>query len=288
MISFRCGICNQTLKTSDQQAGKFVRCPKCNTTLRAPVAAGAGVESLTVSSSIELNVNQAGSGATTHTSDAVQRNDEPDPAAIPRPRAAFQPARVAGSDRRFGFPCPYCSSKLEATDAQSRGNGNCPTCGQQIVVPIRTAGGRLIDPLSGQILKPDPHPVHAYAAAGGQAPRILHRLDGSKEIQCSRCRGVSKIDANNCSGCGLPFTMEGNIGDSGDPRSSLAIASLVLGIISIFTFCLPILGPLAIGLGIAGYRKSSMRGDTGGGRMSIAGGVLGCVGTGLSLYFLAG
>jgi hypothetical protein len=33
--------------------------------------------------------------------------------------------------------------------------------------------GRLLDPRTREILKPDPHPVHAYAAAGDRAPAIV-------------------------------------------------------------------------------------------------------------------
>src|SRR5947209_11398302 len=41
------------------------------------------------------------------------------------------------------------------------------------------------------------HPVHAYAAAGERAPRILRRNDGTQNIQCPRCNSVSPITANN-------------------------------------------------------------------------------------------
>ena len=39
--------------------------------------------------------------------------------------------------------------------------------------------GRLIDPKTRQIIKQDPHPVHAYAAAGERAPGILRAGGGN-------------------------------------------------------------------------------------------------------------
>ena len=59
--------------------------------------------------------------------------------------------------------------------------GQCPTCGNTIVIPILDRYGRLIDPKTRQIIKQDPHPVHAYAAAGDRAPRILRQNDGKPQ-----------------------------------------------------------------------------------------------------------
>ena len=58
--------------------------------------------------------------------------------------------------------------------------GQCPTCGNNITIPILDRYGRLIDPKTRQIIKQDPHPVHAYAAAGERAPQILRGPMGSR------------------------------------------------------------------------------------------------------------
>src|SRR5690606_18143378 len=82
------------------------------------------------------------------------------------------PMRHAGPPmgRRYGFLCTYCSSRLEAVESMAGQSGTCPTCGNSIVIPILDSRGRLIDPTSGKVIKQDPHPVHAYAAAGHKAP----------------------------------------------------------------------------------------------------------------------
>ena len=67
--------------------------------------------------------------------------------------------------------------------------GQCPTCGNTITIPILDRYGRLIDPKTRQIIKQDPHPVHAYAAAGERAPGIVRGRDGKQMIRCPRCAG---------------------------------------------------------------------------------------------------
>ena len=91
----------------------------------------------------------------------------------PRRFESICPGVAAGrfASRRYGFNCGYCSSRLEATGAMAAQEGQCPTCGNQITIPILDRYGRLIDPKTRQIIKQDPHPVHAYAAAGERAPR---------------------------------------------------------------------------------------------------------------------
>jgi DNA-directed RNA polymerase subunit RPC12/RpoP len=189
------------------------------------------------------------------------------------------------SGRRFGFPCVYCSSRLEAWESQSATEGACPTCGSQIVIPILGASGRLIDPRTQEIIKPDPHPVHAYAAAGERAPRIRRRDDGSHAIVCQRCAAPSPITANSCLACGNPFTIEGTTDSGGGQGSGLAAASLVLGIISIPGFCLWVVGPLAIIFGSLALSRSRA-GDSGRGS-AIAGITCGAIGTLLTILVMA-
>ena len=101
------------------------------------------------------------------------------------------PGRTGGG-KRYGFNCGYCSSRLEATEAMAAQEGQCPTCGNNITIPILDRYGRLIDPKTRQIIKQDPHPVHAYAAAGERAPLILRAKDGKQTIKCPRCGGAVK------------------------------------------------------------------------------------------------
>ena len=196
------------------------------------------------------------------------------------PAAQAQPqASAVGIGRRFGFNCPYCSSRLEATEAQCAQEGQCPTCGNAITIPILDRYGRLIDPKSGQIIKPDPHPVHAYAAAGERAPTIVRANDGKQAIQCPRCRAVSPISANNCKSCGMPFTMEGTTLEASGTSNGFCVASLVLGIIGLPASCAVIPPVLAVILGIVGLSQVQRSGVEGGGKgMAWAGIILGIIG----------
>jgi hypothetical protein len=188
------------------------------------------------------------------------------------------PTAPALRGRRYGFPCPYCSSRLEATESMASQAGTCPTCGNSILIPYLDSRGRLIDPTTHQIIKPDPHPVHAYAAAGHRAPTIIDK-DGQPMIECPRCKTPSPIAANNCRQCHLPFTMEGTAADAASFGDGWAVASLVLGLIGVLLICFPIPAILAICFGIVAIRRSNQ--NTGGqGRRTMAwiGIALGCIG----------
>jgi hypothetical protein len=167
--------------------------------------------------------------------------------------------------------------------------GQCPTCGNNITIPILDRYGRLIDPKTRQIIKQDPHPVHAYAAAGERAPAILRARDGKQMIRCPRCQGTSPISANNCKGCGMPFTMEGTTLEAAGTSNGYAVASLVLGIIGLPASCIPFIVPgLALTFGIIGYNQVVKNNAEGGGRgMAIAGIVLGVIGCLISAYVAA-
>jgi hypothetical protein len=164
--------------------------------------------------------------------------------------------------------------------------GQCPTCGNSITIPILDRYGRLIDPKTRQIIKPDPHPVHAYAAAGERAPRIIRSTDNNEHyIQCPRCSAMSPISANNCKACGMPFTMEGTTLEAAGTSNGFCVASLVLGIIGLPCSFSLIVPALAIVLGIVGYHQSS-KGEGGGKGMAIAGMIFGGIGGLIGLNIL--
>ncbi len=193
------------------------------------------------------------------------------------------------SQRRFTFVCQRCGSSLEARGAKSGQPGRCPTCGAVFAVPA-------LDPRTGRAAGPAavsddgqlPTPMHAYATAGASAPRIRRRPDGVQVIECPRCRREMPVDADTCGNCGIPFTLEGRP-PSLEPEpgeNPLATAALTVGILAALSFCLPILAPVAIGLGIAGWRRSNQIRQYGGGRsMAIAGLILGLTSIGLFVLF---
>ena len=265
MVVFECHVCRTSLSAEDAQAGQLVRCPKCLTTLRVPAPAR---QRAAVGVGAGGSIGAGGS---------------------PLPRAGIGSLGGmgrGGAGRRFGFNCGYCSSRLEAHEGMSGQEGQCPTCGNSIVIPILDRYGRLIDPMTGKIIKPDPHPVHAYAAAGERAPRILRSDDNRQHILCPRCQSLSPISANNCKSCGMPFTMEGTTLEASGTSNGFCVASLVLGIIGIPAFCaLGIPSALAIVFGIIGYQQVSKSGAEGGGKgMAIGGICCGAVGAMIAVY----
>ena len=256
MIVFPCHICRTSLSAEESQAGQMLRCPVCRTTLRVPVPeAAVAVGSPAASPTVGARLGEA--------------------ATVRRPAAT---TRFAG--KRYGFNCGYCSSRLEATESMAAQEGQCPTCGNQITIPILDRYGRLIDPKTRQIIKQDPHPVHAYAAAGARAPKIIRSDDGKQFIVCPRCSANSPITANNCKSCGMPFTMEGTTLEATGTNNGFCVASLVLGIIGLPALVIVIPSVLAIIFGIVGLRQvNSPESATRGGKgMAIAGIVCGSIG----------
>lgn len=134
--------------------------------------------------------------------------------------------------RTFRFRCLRCASVLEARIAQTGEQARCPSCDAVFVIPPA-------DPKTGLALggaDPGddgqyPAPVHAYAAAGHAAPRIVRLADDSLVIECPNCRQRTDIKADNCPACGRPFTLEGSAA-SPDLKSNAATV-FVLGIISV-------------------------------------------------------
>jgi predicted RNA-binding Zn-ribbon protein involved in translation (DUF1610 family) len=271
MIVFDCAVCRRKLSALQSQAGAWVLCPNCRTKLQVPTPA-------------------AEMAAVTAEPEAIEFADEPKvtpprpaPPRPPAPPNAFKTGLASG--KRYGFNCGYCSSRLEATESMAAQDGQCPTCGNSITIPIQDRYGRLIDPKTRQIIKQDPHPVHAYAAAGDRAPAIIRQGDGKQIIRCARCRAASPITANNCKACGMPFTMEGTTLEAAGTSNGFAVAGLVLGIIGLPTFCVPIPAILAIVFGGIGYAQITKSGSEGGGKgMAITGICFGVIGTLIGAY----
>lgn len=98
--------------------------------------------------------------------------------------------------------------------------------------------------------------MHAYAASGQDAPRIVRRGGDVLEIECARCRASNSIDAHHCRACGVPFTMEGVTVRGRSLRSDLGTLSVLLGFLSIPLAMLLVVGIAAVVLGIASFARS--------------------------------
>ena len=257
MPEFSCATCGTKLKAADGQVGKVVRCPRCKNTMQVP----------------------AGGGVAPPARPPVRAVRDPLPPGLTSPSGS--------GGRRYGFNCQYCSSRLEATSAMAGQEGNCPTCGNTIVIPILDRYGRLIDPMTGKVIKQDPHPVHAYAAAGERAPKIFRAETGQQFIGCPRCGTTNVISGNNCKNCGMPFTMEGTTLEAAGSANGFATASLVLGIIGLPAGCTIVVPLLAIIFGLIALHQINQSGAEGGGKaQAIAGLVCGGIGVmiGLGLW----
>ena len=254
MIVFPCQNCQTSLSANEAQVGILVRCPTCQSTMNVPPGASAGVTTAP---------------------------------GVSRPPGGYGNAFMTrGTGRRYGFNCAHCSSRLEATESMAAQDGQCPTCGNMITIPILDRYGRLIDPKTREVIKLPPHPVHAYAAAGDRAPRILRQPDGRQIIVCPRCNSQSPINTNNCRTCGMPFTMEGTTVEATGTSNGFCVASLVLGIVGIPASCTVILPILAIIFGGIGYAQVSSNSASRGGKgLAIAGIICGLIGCMLGLLF---
>jgi DNA-directed RNA polymerase subunit RPC12/RpoP len=269
MIIFPCHVCQTPLSAEATQAGQLVRCPTCSTTLRVPAQAP------------EMQTVGAGAAAGGQSGRFSPHAPQRQPSS-----GAGQMSGFRSGGRRYGFNCGYCSSRLEATEAMGAQEGQCPTCGNNITIPILDRYGRLIDPKTRQIIKQDPHPVHAYAAAGERAPKIIRQKDQKQLIVCPRCNGASPITANNCKACGMPFTMEGTTLEAAGTSNGFCVASLVLGIIGLPAACTFITPLLAVIFGVIGFNQVAKTGTEGGGKgMAIAGIICGVVGCLLAFWF---
>jgi DNA-directed RNA polymerase subunit RPC12/RpoP len=307
MLIFSCHVCKTPLSAQVSQAGQLVRCPTCLTTLRVPAATpaapmpppplaqpapkGATVE-VEAGSFVQSPRTQAASSASSSMASSPTSSSSGTATATATPtiqRRVTLPSqfRAPGGGKHYGFNCGYCSSRLEATESMAGQEGQCPTCGNTIVIPILDRYGRLIDPMTGKIIKQDPHPVHAYAAAGERAPRILRQGNTTQVIQCPRCGSLSGITSNNCKSCGMPFTMEGTTIEAAGGGNGFCVSSLVLGIIGIPAGCTGIVPLLAIIFGAIGLNQVNKSGVEGGGRgMAIAGIICGVIGLMMFAYLV--
>ncbi len=186
------------------------------------------------------------------------------------------------------FYCP-CGQRLHVPEAMAGREGKCPACGASLTVPANAA------PVAPATLPVSP------IAAPDPGPRATSR--GTKP--CPSCGGEILAAARKCKHCGTfldPELRESRAlqaasaaGPSGTPTDGMAIASLVLGILSIPTclcsvgfFGVPngICAALAIVFGAIARRGVRRTGRRGGG-LAIAGLVTGSVGALLAITIFA-
>jgi len=183
---------------------------------------------------------------------------------VPPPRPDEQPARSQMPSlvprRNFNFPCGRCGTLLETSTGLSDQPGQCPTCGVHLIVPrLDPYTGR---PLPAQILDTElqaPTPLHAYAASGTDAPKIVKRADGALAIRCPRCNANNAIDANACAACGSPFTLEAAATVTGIRYDGRALAAIIVAVIALLLSFTPLAvlpAAISIVLGLLAVRDA--------------------------------
>jgi hypothetical protein len=96
---------------------------------------------------------------------------------------------------------------------------------------------------------------HAYAAAGEMAPEVVEDNSGKAMVRCRRCGTMSQIDADACASCGIPFTIEAGTVEPVWPVDGWAVASVVLGAISLAAHYVPGLAAIAVVAGLIALRR---------------------------------
>lgn len=136
---------------------------------------------------------------------------------------------------KIQFPCVRCGSVLESTAGRGGERGVCPTCGHELPIPA-------VDPRTGIALEPqsahgpaERTPMHAYAAAGANAPRIVLLDGGERAIVCPRCERASGMTSDRCRSCGLPFTLDGAVLAGSPSLTALDYACLACGVVAVLT-----------------------------------------------------
>ena len=186
-------------------------------------------------------------------------------------------ARKQPADKPFTFQCNRCGSVLEATADRSGKDGKCPTCGAVFTIPVINPATGWPMPVDAQDDGQPPTPMHAYAAAGSKAPRLVRTETGDIRIQCPRCAAEAPVEVNNCPGCGLPFTLEGATLEVHTTVGGYAVASFAFGLASLPTgMCVLGFVPAAIAIvtGIIALRQTSVTQRAGGGKGLAVAGIL--------------
>jgi hypothetical protein len=205
---------------------------------------------------------------------------------VPMTREDVKSSHLPGPS--FRFRCLRCASVLEARASQSGREGRCPSCDAMFTIPqvdpeTGLAAGNADPGEDGEL----PAPVHAYAAAGHAAPRIIRMPDDNLVIECPSCQRQSPITANGCPQCGRPFTLEGALQRVDVSQSAAGTQALSLAVVAILLSffggigMVPGIAALVVALrDLAGGREKASR------RNSVIGFVLALVGCVISAFFL--
>ncbi len=160
------------------------------------------------------------------------------------------------------FACPKCAKSIKVASSFAGGQGKCPGCGERVEVPSHKPAA--VDEIVDTFERPDPRlPPVPPPPPVARRPYELVEQSQSTHVP--------------------PVALQVNVSQSNNSgtSNSLGIASLVVGVLSLLTFCVPFVGLiialLGLGLGIGGLTLAIIRRGRGIG-FSIAGIVLSGIG----------
>jgi len=175
------------------------------------------------------------------------------------------------------FRCGACQTLLRTSDDKAGRRAKCPSCGAEVATPAKHPAADFEEFVDYEVPNDFPQRSRPAPAASGRPTAATGR-----RTTCPMCGESIVATARRCRHCGEVIGGRPTYPSHGyAPTAGSAVASLVLGIVGLLTFCLWFVtipcSLLAVGLGIAGIR-ASRSGQYQGEGLAIAGLVLGAVG----------
>jgi predicted RNA-binding Zn-ribbon protein involved in translation (DUF1610 family) len=190
----------------------------------------------------------------------------------------------------ISMSCPACRKALAAPDSAIGKRAKCPACGQIMMVPGEETGGEIVSPEPPQ-----------YSARNGIDPSEsgfdnlessgqVSEADGSSRRPCPECGEMIVSGAAKCRYCDaiFDFRLRQGARGHGQSYSGFSIASMVLGIISVFTACFGIvLGIVGLIFGVLALNGIKQSRSMEGRGMAVAGVILSLLGSvGWTLFYV--
>jgi predicted RNA-binding Zn-ribbon protein involved in translation (DUF1610 family) len=176
------------------------------------------------------------------------------------------------------FRCGSCQTLLRTGDDKAGRRAKCPQCGAEVATPAKLPAADFEE--FEEYDETDEFTRHF--GGGGPTTYVKPKAETGRRVPCPMCGESIAAAARRCRHCGEVIGGASAYQPTGyAPTAGSSVASLVLGIVGLLTFCfwfitLPC-SLLAVGLGIVGIR-ASRSGQYRGEGMAIAGLVLGALG----------
>jgi predicted RNA-binding Zn-ribbon protein involved in translation (DUF1610 family) len=177
--------------------------------------------------------------------------------------------------------CPSCGKTLAAPDTAAGKKAKCPGCGQIMIVPEAIHDAEELGVTDMGPAPPEHNPRDDIFGVESLSADPSMPAQDAERRPCPMCGELIVATAAKCRFCGAVFDrrLRGMPNRGGQNYKGFAIASLVLGILSLPTFCFGIvIGIVAVVFGMiakSGMNKSKNYDGKG---MATAGLILGILG----------